>query len=258
MEANIEDLNEGMEGWHEGMAWDGVPEGEYEACGKCYGDQDYKWNEDYPEWCQCTKEAEVKDMRFRIKGNVVSEMVKYSGMGGSKSNNGKYEEPMDMNVVNGTESRMDDCCMKFGQMMMNKSEPGVGGGDDDEMGGLVKGTESSMDRLSEDSEQQVMNDKEPTVRGGMESTNRDLMKCCEGLSEMRLIKGTVSGANDSCKWTELRGMNDKESTDGDVMECCDGMRDMSLVKGTESRVVNSNGGTGRSPQMEKWRNAAMV
>ena len=85
-----------------------------------------------------------------------------------------------------------------------------------------------------------------------------MMKCCEGLSEMRLIKGTVSGANDSCKWTELRGMNDKESTDGDVMECCDGMRDMSLVKGTESRVVNSNGGTGRSPQMEKWRNAAMV
>ena len=83
------------------MGWGG----RYTACGKCLGRDNYNWNLDDPEWCQCKKCVcgGIVSGKYKIKGNVMGEkpdMVEQYGMMELSSANEEYR----MKSSNGTKS----------------------------------------------------------------------------------------------------------------------------------------------------------
>ena len=53
MVARTEVMNDEQEGWTKTKYWGGMFEEEYRACTRCAGDDEYVWNEEYPELCEC-------------------------------------------------------------------------------------------------------------------------------------------------------------------------------------------------------------
>ena len=64
MLGNLENLNERMKKWHPGMAWNGVCEGKYYACGNCVGTKD-GWNNGKPEVCTCMRNGQTGQVGTR-------------------------------------------------------------------------------------------------------------------------------------------------------------------------------------------------
>ena len=63
--ANIEILNQSQKGWTNSSWWEGQTWENFQACGRCTGEEDYIGGEDLPELCKCT-EAPVLDGRTRV------------------------------------------------------------------------------------------------------------------------------------------------------------------------------------------------
>ena len=122
MVAQVKGSNNGVAGWNNTHAWDGVMEAGFTACGKCEGSEGYSWSIDEPELCTCDcKCGTTLDERYRIKGNVFS-----------KTKGGETE-------LKGTMPNMDYRSMVDGMMNVRID-------DQDDVG--LKGTVPSMDESS--------------------------------------------------------------------------------------------------------------